>query len=76
MSFGSTVLVPTTANLAPGFICRFFKAGCKLVSLSGLAFPPVLLMSRRLLYLLRMCITLLKLAQQHISWETSVVILA
>ena len=35
----------------------FFKAGCKLVSLSRMTFPPVLFMSRRLRYLLRMCRT-------------------
>jgi len=29
LSFGSTVLVPTTANLAPGFYLQVFKAGCK-----------------------------------------------
>ena len=38
------------------FICKFFKASCRLVSLSRLAFSPVLFMSRRRLrYLLRMC---------------------
>ena len=40
LSFGSTVLVPTTANLAPGFYLQVFKAGCKLVSFSRIAFPP------------------------------------
>jgi len=34
---------------------RFFKAVCKLVSLSLLALPPVLFMSRRSRYLLRVC---------------------
>jgi len=48
------------------FICKYFKAGSKLASLSRIAFPPVLLMSRRLRYLLRICRTLSKLAQQHI----------
>jgi len=57
-------------------ICKFFKAGCKSVSLSLMAFPPVLFISRLLRYLLRMCSTWLKLAQQHISSETSVVILS
>jgi len=33
----------------------FFKAGCKLVSLNGAS--PILLMSRRLRYLLRVCST-------------------
>jgi len=34
-------LVPTTANLAPGCLfATFFKAGCKLVSLSRMTFPP------------------------------------
>jgi len=47
------------------FICKFFKAGCKLISLCGMAFPPVLLMSRQLWYLLRMCSIWSKLAQQH-----------
>jgi len=45
-------LIPTNANLAMVFIARFFKAGCKLVSLSRMAFPPVLFMSGRLRYLL------------------------
>ena len=53
----------------------FLKAGCKLVSFSCMAFPPVLFMSRRLWYLLRMCSTCLKLAQQHVLWESSVEIL-
>jgi len=42
------------------FICKFFKAVCKLVSLSCMAFLQVLFMSRRLRYLLRMCSTWLK----------------
>jgi len=33
-------LVPTTANLACLFICKFFKAGYKLVSLSRMAVAP------------------------------------
>jgi len=37
------------------FISKFcFKAGCKLVSLSSMVFPTVLVMSRRLEHLLRM----------------------
>ena len=43
------------------FICKvFFKAVCKLVSLSCMVFPQVLFMSRRLRYLLRMCSARLK----------------
>ena len=76
LSLGSTVLIPNTVNLAPGYYLQVFKAGCKSVSLRLLAFPPVLFISRRLRYLLRMCSTWLKLAQKHISSETSVVILA
>ena len=76
LSSGSTVLVPISATLPLAFICKFFKAGCKSVSSSRMAFPPVLYMSRRLRYLLRMCSTGLKLAQQHMSSETSLVILA
>jgi len=34
------------------FICKFFKAVCNLVSLSHMAFPPVLLIWRRLRYLM------------------------
>jgi len=75
LRFGSTVLVPTTANLVPGFYLQVFKAGCKLVSFNRMVFPPALFMLRRLRYLLRVCSTWLKLAQQHISWETSVVTL-
>jgi len=76
MSFVSIVLVPTTANLARGFYAQVFKAGCKLVSFSRMAFQPVWFMSRRPRYSLRMCSTWLKLAQQHISGETSSAILA
>jgi len=46
LSFGSTVLVPTTVNLAHGFYLQVFEAGCKLVSFSFIAFLPVLFMSR------------------------------
>jgi len=60
-SFGSTVLVPTVANLAPDFYLQFSRAGCKLVSLSHMAFPPVLFMSRRLQYLLSRCSCLVEI---------------
>jgi len=54
-------VVPTTANLGPGFLSvSFFKAGYKLVSLSRMAFPSVLFISWRLRYLLRMCSILVK----------------
>jgi len=76
LSFGATVLVPTTVNLVHGFYLQVFEAGCKLVSFSRIAFLPVLFVSRRLRYLLCMCNIWLKLTQQHILWETSVVILA
>jgi len=42
------------------FICNFFRAGFKLVSLSRMAFPRVLFMSRRLWFIFRMCSTWLK----------------
>ena len=42
------------------FYLYVFEAGCKLVSLIRVAFPTVLLMSKRLRYLLRMCSTWLK----------------
>jgi len=47
----------------PAFYLHCFKAGCKLVSLSRMAFHQSMLMSRRLRNLLRMCSTWLKLAQ-------------
>jgi len=65
-SFGSTVLVPTTANIALGFYLQVFKAGFNSVSLSRMALPAVLFMSRRLWYLLGTCSSWVKLAQQHI----------
>ena len=47
-------LLPAAVNLAPGFLSiSFFKAGWKLVSSSRITVPPVLFMSRRLRYLLR-----------------------
>ena len=51
----------------------FFKAGCKVVSLSLMAFPPDLFMSRRLRYLLRV-VLVRKFAQQSTSWEATVII--
>jgi len=63
-------------GLPLAFICTFFKADCKLVTFTRLAFLPVLFMSKRWQYLLRICSTWLKLAQQHISWESSVTTLA
>jgi len=53
-------------EFCPWLYLQVFKAGCKLVSLSRMGFPPVVFMSRRLRYLLRMCSTWLKFAQQHI----------
>jgi len=41
--------------------CKFSRAGCKLVSLSHMAFPPVLFMSRRLQYLLSRCSCLVEI---------------
>ena len=69
-------LFPTTANPAFGFSSvSFFKAGCKLASLSRMAFPSILFMWRRLRYLLRVCSSLLgwNFAQQHTSWGSPVV---
>ena len=57
MLFISKTVCPATANLALGFLSKFFlrQAGCKFVSFSRMAFPPVLFMPRQLRNLLRTC---------------------
>ena len=59
----------------PWLLSASFWSRLQLVSFSRIAFLPVLFVSRRLRYLLCMCNIWLKLTQQHILWETSVVIL-
>ena len=66
------------SNYFPAFgilSVSFFKAGCKLVSLSRMAFPAIFFMWRPLRYLSRVCSSLLgwNFAQQHTSWESPVV---
>jgi len=76
---GTTALVqlPTTANLALGFLsASFLKLVANWSASVVWRFHQSMLMSRRLRNLLRMCSAWLKLAQQHNLWETSTVILA
>jgi len=50
-------LIPTNANLAMVFICKLFQSRLQVGQYESYGVSPVLFMSRRLRYLLRVCST-------------------